>query len=109
MVCASMQDVENKIDSTEPTTRRKERNWPKVGVGLIFLSGLLWAPLPVIPFLPLSTTAKVALAGVLFTSVQIAWWSGSALAGPAVVRKIRGWLRLKSKPVPDTEAQATGE
>lgn len=76
----------------EPSDQRSNR-LAKLGVALILISGLLWAPLPLIPFLSITTTHKAVLAGVLFVGVQIAWWTGAALAGPEVVRKIRNWIR----------------
>lgn len=65
----------------------------RLGVVLILLSGVLWFSLFAIPFLPWTLGQKTALGGVVFVGVQIAWWSGAALAGPSVVKKLTGWFR----------------
>ncbi len=65
----------------------------RLGVGLILVSGVLWFSLFAIPFLSLTVGQKTGLGAAVFAGVQIAWWSGAALAGPAVVRKLTGWFR----------------
>ena len=67
----------------------------KLGWCLLLLAVLLWAPLPVIPFLSLPASVKVSLAAGLFAAVQIAWWGGTALAGPAAVKQCYGWFKRK--------------
>lgn len=67
--------------------------YTRIGVALILLSGILWFSLFAIPFLPFTTGEKALLAGAIFIGVQIAWWIGAALAGPRVVRKVKGWMR----------------
>jgi len=83
----------------------------KIGWGLICLSGLLWAPLPILPFLSLSAGAKVLLGTLLFIGVQISWWSGSVLAGPSAVRAVYGWLKKAlwwRKPASGESSQPNG-
>lgn len=63
-----------------------------LGIALMLLSGVLWFSLFAIPFLPITTSNKALLAGAIFITVQIAWWGGAALAGPQVVRKVKGWM-----------------
>ncbi len=63
------------------------------GVVLLGLSVLLWAPLPVVPFLSLSGADKVALAGGLVIGAEVAFWCGAALAGPEAARRARSWFR----------------
>jgi len=65
----------------------------KLGIALILLSGVLWFSLFAIPFLPLTVAQKAALAGADFVGVQIAWWSGAALAGPRTVKRLWAWFR----------------
>lgn len=67
----------------------------RLGIALILLSGVLWFSLFAIPFLPIGTGNKAVLAGTMFVGVQIAWWSGAALAGPRVVSKLTSWMRRK--------------
>jgi hypothetical protein len=67
----------------------------RFGVMLMVVSGLLWAPWPAVAFLPLGAGKKVVLASVLFLGVQVAWWVGAALAGPAALRNLRNWVRTR--------------
>jgi hypothetical protein len=67
----------------------------RIGIALILLSGVLWFSLFAIPFLPLTVGQKAALAGADFVGVQIAWWTGAALAGPTTVARLWGWCRRK--------------
>ena len=67
--------------------------WTRVGVVLLALSLLLWVPLPVVPFLPLSPGAKAAVAAGLVVGAEIAFWAGAAMAGPEAARRTRSWIR----------------
>ena len=73
----------------------RESVWPKAGVGLLGLSLALWVPVPVVPFLPMSSGAKAALAGGLIAGAEIAFWVGAILAGPEAARRMRSWLRIR--------------
>ncbi len=77
------------VESRSPRSKKPA----KLGIALILCSGVLWAPLPVIPFLSMATSHKAVLAGILFVGVQITWWIGAALAGPEAVRAIRNRIR----------------
>jgi len=65
------------------------------GVGLIVFSGVLWLALPAVPLIPASNWWRGAVAGTIFVVAEIAFWVGCALAGADVVKRIRGWFRLK--------------
>ena len=67
--------------------------WTRVGVVLLGISALLWFPLPIVPFLPMSAAAKAALAGGLVVAAEIAFWAGAVLAGPVAVARLRSWAR----------------
>jgi hypothetical protein len=73
----------------------------KTGIALILFSGVLWFSLFAIPFLPLTIGQKTALAAADFAGVQIAWWVGAALAGPALVAKLESRFR-KRKPTDES-------
>lgn len=75
----------------EPTNGR----YTRIGIILILLSGVFWFSLFAIPFLPLSVANKALVGGALFIGLQIAWWSGAALAGPRVVGKIKSVMHRK--------------
>lgn len=82
-----------KPDSRPETASGPDRDRPvaRVGLLLILLSGILWFGLFAIPFLPLAVEHRAALVGVDFVLVQIAWWTGAALAGPQTV----AWLKTR--------------
>lgn len=85
-----------KTETVDETPAARAGLRTRVGIGLILLSGVLWFSLFAIPFLPMTIAGKGLLAAILFAGVQVAWWSGAALAGPATVGKIRGWFRRRS-------------
>ena len=60
---------------------------------MLVVSALFWVPLPVLPFLSLSTGAKAAVGGGLVIAAEITFWVGAALAGPEAVRRARSWVR----------------
>lgn len=65
-----------------------------VGAALVLFSFVLWAPLPVVPFLPIAAVGKTALAGSLFLGTELSFWVGVLLAGPVLVRRLWRWPRL---------------
>ncbi len=65
----------------------------RAGVILLGLSLALWVPLPMIPFLSLSTGVKATLGGGLVVAAEIAFWLGAVLAGPEAARRTRSWIR----------------
>jgi len=69
-----------------------------LGVVLILGSLVVWASLPVVPFLPISGAAKWWLSGGLVVAAELTFWLGVVLAGPAVVSRMRAWTRGKLMP-----------
>ena len=93
-----MEDHENQSeDSKDDAERSRPTLMTRVGVVLLGLSVLLWAPLPVLPFLSLTTGAKAAAAGGLLIAAEIAFWAGAAMAGPEAARRTRSWFRDRFK------------
>ncbi len=90
------QTDKNVLDS--PVSRSGWMN--RLGIILILLSGVFFFSMFAVPWVPVSSGQKVFLAGGLFVGVQIAWWSGAALSGPAVVGVIRGWFKGSAKREP---------
>jgi hypothetical protein len=60
---------------------------------LIAASFLLWGLLPIVPFLPLATETKVALGGTIFVVMEVSWWGGLAITGPAAARRFSKWWK----------------
>lgn len=67
----------------------------KLGVFLILLSGVFFFSMLSVPWLPISGGYKVILAGGLFAGVQVAWWVGAALVGPAAIATVMNWLKRR--------------
>jgi hypothetical protein len=60
----------------------------RLGITLIVLSCVFWFGLLAIPFLPLDVAQKSALGAAVFVAVQVAWWGGAAIAGPAAIGRL---------------------
>lgn len=67
----------------------------RAGIVLIVLSGVFWFSIFAVPFTSFSTTHKALLAGTLFAAVQMAWWTGAAMVGPAAINSIKTRLSRK--------------
>lgn len=67
-----------------------------LGYCLITVSCVAWLILPVIPFLSLSTAAKVSWAGGIFIFAEVTWWSAMPLLGKEMLewgRQIWRWAQ----------------
>jgi hypothetical protein len=61
------------------------------GIGLIVLSGLLWAVIPVVHFFHLSAWWTAAVDGALLIAAELAFWPGSVLLGASFQEKLKRW------------------
>lgn len=77
---------EDQVDLPKPRSSR-------LGIILILVSGVLWLSLFAIPFLQLTTGQKTALAAGVFAAVQVTWWTGVTLSGPAAIQNMKDWFR----------------
>ena len=59
------------------------------GIALILLSGVFFFSMLSVPWWPIATAHKAIVGGFLFAGVQIAWWVGAALTGPALIQSVR--------------------
>jgi hypothetical protein len=70
--------------------------WKKwAGVGLIGLSGVWFAGIFVVPFLPFSIGAKAAMGLLFFILMEASFWLGSVIIGKQVLSK--WWRSLKAR------------
>jgi len=80
----------------------------RLGIALIVLSCVLWLALFAIPFLPLDVAQKSVLGFSVFVAVQVAWWGGAAIAGPAFVGRLmaafRRFLPRRKSSTSDSES-----
>ena len=65
----------------------------RIGVVLMVGSLPLWLVLPILPFIGISTAAKAVAATVVVVVAELMFWGGAGLAGPAAVRRVKGWWR----------------
>ena len=65
----------------------------RIGVVLMVGSLPLWLVLPILPFVGISTAAKAMAATAVVVIAELMFWGGAALAGPAAVRRVKGWWR----------------
>ena len=64
--------------------------WRKtLGYGLLVVSCIAWALLPIIPFIDITTTEKAAWAGGMFIFAEVTWW----LAVPLLGKELLAWSR----------------
>lgn len=69
-----------------------------LGYALLIFSCLVFAAMPVIPFLELSTPDKARWAGVAFIVAELSWWLAIALLGKEVIDFCRRyWLKITSR------------
>ncbi|MBP6180256.1 MAG: transporter suffix domain-containing protein [Anaerolineales bacterium] len=68
-------------------------NWNKrIGITLVVLSFVFYGLIPLLPFLPLSTSTKVAAVPILALLGELVFWPGGALLGREVVEKYKARL-----------------
>ncbi len=65
----------------------------RIGVVLMVGSLPLWLVLPILPFVGISTAGKAMAATAVVVIAELMFWGGAALAGPAAVRRVKGWWR----------------
>lgn len=67
--------------------------WSKrLGIFLIVLSFVFYGLIPVLPFLPFSTSTKIAAAPVLALLGELVFWPGGILLGKEVVARYKAYL-----------------
>ena len=77
-------------------------NWSKrVGIFLVVMSFVFYGLIPVLPFLPLSASVKLAAVPILALLGELVFWPGGILLGKEVVARYKSYLnpcnwRLKS-------------
>ena len=77
--------------------RRGRGQWRRVLL-LFVVPGALYAAVPVVSFLPLTTAQKVGLSGRLVVATEVVFWSAAFFLGREVISRYRhfdprGWFR----------------
>ena len=68
----------------------------RIGIVLMVGSLPLWLVLPILPFIGVSIAAKAMAATAVVVVAELMFWGGAVLAGPAAVRRVKGWWRRES-------------
>ena len=66
----------------------KKRAWVLV-VALLVIPSALYAAVPVVPFLPLSTAQKIGLSAGLVVAAEVVFWVAALFAGKEVISRYR--------------------
>jgi hypothetical protein len=78
------------------TNKSRFPPWTKwLGIGLIGLSGVLFAALLLVPFTPFSLPIKGGLALLFLILMEVCFWLGTLIIGKQVIS--RYWKSLKSR------------
>jgi hypothetical protein len=67
-----------------------------LGIGLIILSGLFWAAIPVVHLFHLSAWWTAAADATLLVAAELAFWPGSVLLGASFKEKLRALWHPRS-------------
>lgn len=90
-------DLTIKPASDDQMGRPAKPGSSRLGIVLIIVSGVLWLSLFVIPFLQLTPGQKTAVGVGVFVAVQVTWWTGVSLSGPAVMRNLKNRFGGKNR------------
>jgi hypothetical protein len=73
----------------DPTPKR--RIWILVVV-LLVIPGALYAAVPVVPFLPLTTAQKIGVSSGLVVAAEVVFWGAALFVGKEAVSRYRRFL-----------------
>ena len=72
----------------EEKSPERWRPWVLVFL-LLVVPGALYAAVPVVPFLPLTTAQKVGLSAVLVVAAEAVFWGAALFVGKEVISRYR--------------------
>jgi hypothetical protein len=75
-------------NASDPTP--KKRAW--ILVVLLVVPGALYAAVPVVPFLPLTTAQKIGLSAGLVVAAEVVFWVAALFVGKEVISRYRRFL-----------------
>ncbi len=76
-------------ESADPVP--KTRTWVLVVV-LLVVPGALYAAIPVVPFLPLTTAQKIGLSSGLVVVAEVVFWAAALFVGGEVISRYRRYF-----------------
>jgi hypothetical protein len=71
-----------------PSVASGRRVWALVVV-LLVIPGALYAAVPVVPFLPLTTAQKIGLSSGLVVAAEVVFWVAALFVGKEVISRYR--------------------
>ncbi len=74
------------------TQSARKKTLRAAAIVMIVLSFILYALLPVLPFLPLTLRMKSVAGGVLIGASEIVFWTGAVILGKEAVAKYKRWM-----------------
>ena len=83
-----MRENEPGRDPRGPNSARRWRTWVLVVV-LLVIPGALYAAVPVVAFLPLTTAQKIGVSTGLVIAAEVVFWVAALLVGGAVISRYR--------------------
>lgn len=78
-------------EQTEAGAKTRNRGWVLVFL-LVVVPSALYAAVPMVPFLPLSTGTRVSLAAGLVVVAEAVFWGTALFVGKEVVSRYRRFL-----------------
>ena len=69
----------------------RRRTWV-LAVVLLVIPGALYAALPVVPFLPLTTAQKIGVSSGLVVAAEVVFWGSALFVGKWAVSRYRRFL-----------------
>jgi hypothetical protein len=83
--------VRPESDSSVADRASKRRIWILVIV-LLVIPGALYAAVPVVPFLPLTTAQKIGVSSGLVVAAEVVFWVAALFVGKEAVSRYRRFL-----------------
>ncbi len=75
-------------DPKGPNSARRWRTWVLVVV-LLVIPGVLYAAVPVVAFLPLTTAQKIGVSSGLVVAAEVVFWAAALFFGGAAISRYR--------------------
>lgn len=72
--------------------RTKRKGIKKFAIGLVILSFVLYALLPIVPFLNFDAKIKVAITAAMMGTSEVIFWVGGAILGKEIVAKYKKYI-----------------
>lgn len=83
-----MSEDRSRLGNESQTPASGRRAWILVIV-LLVVPGALYAAIPVVPFLPLTTAQKIGFASGLVVAAEIVFWVAALFVGKEVISRYR--------------------